>query len=208
MVPSDDGIGASVDTRFLESLVAVVECGSIAEAARRLQLTRAALAQRIRVLESELGARLVVRTGQTMSPTPAAATILGRARELLGAAHDIRSMVAGGTLTGELRLGALQTAQSGLLADILVRFVTAHPQIELRTIRDHPAELYRKVIDGDVDAAVTVHPPFEIPKSCEWVVLREEPYVVITAASVAESDAHTILAREPFIRLDRKSVVE
>jgi DNA-binding transcriptional LysR family regulator len=194
----------SVDTRFIETLVTVVECGSIAEAARRLNLTRAAVAQRIHVLESELGARLVVRSGHTVSPTPAAAIILGRARELLGSARDIRSMVAGGTLTGELRLGALQTAQSGLLADIFARFVTAHPQIELRTIRDHPAQLYRKVIDGDVDAAMTVHPPFEIPKSCDWVVLREEPYVVITSAAVPEDDAHAVLAREAFIRLDRK----
>ena len=43
-----------MDTRFLESLVTVAECGSLAEAARRLNLTPAGVAQRIRALESEM----------------------------------------------------------------------------------------------------------------------------------------------------------
>ena len=44
-----------MDTRFLDSFVTVVDGGSIAEAARRLNLTPAAVAQRIRALESEIG---------------------------------------------------------------------------------------------------------------------------------------------------------
>jgi hypothetical protein len=38
-----------METRFLETFVAVAEKGSFAEAARRLDLTPAAIAQRIRV---------------------------------------------------------------------------------------------------------------------------------------------------------------
>jgi DNA-binding transcriptional LysR family regulator len=34
-------------------------------------------------------------------------------------------------------------------------------------------------------------------------VLREEPFVVLTPASLKAKDAHTVLAQEPFIRLDR-----
>src|SRR5215467_14456418 len=51
-----------MDTQFLDSFVTVVDSGSIAEAARRLQLTPGAVAQRIRALESEIGASLVVRS--------------------------------------------------------------------------------------------------------------------------------------------------
>jgi DNA-binding transcriptional LysR family regulator len=46
-----------MDTRFLSTFVTVVDCGSFAEAARRLHLTPAGLAQRIRTLETEIGAR-------------------------------------------------------------------------------------------------------------------------------------------------------
>jgi len=54
-----------MDTRFLESFVAVVENGSIAEASRLLGVTPAAIAQRIKALETEIGARLVLRAART-----------------------------------------------------------------------------------------------------------------------------------------------
>ena len=69
-----------MDTRFLESLVTVADCGSIAEAARRLNLTPAGIAQRVRALESEIGARLLFRSGRSVQPTPAGVAILDRAR--------------------------------------------------------------------------------------------------------------------------------
>jgi DNA-binding transcriptional LysR family regulator len=98
----------------------------------------------------------------------------------------------------------MQTALSGLLANILCHFSAAHPQIELRIVRDHSAGLYRKLLDGEVDVAVTSHPPFAIPKTCDWCVLREEPFVVLVPASSRSRDPHAILRQEPFIRLDRK----
>ena len=47
-----------MDSRFLESFVMVIDNGSIAEAARRLNITAAGVAQRIRSLETDIGARL------------------------------------------------------------------------------------------------------------------------------------------------------
>lgn len=192
-----------MDTRFLESFVTVAESGSMAEAARRLNLTPAGVAQRIRALESEIGARLLFRSGRAMQPTEAAAAILTRARQLLADARDLQSVAGSGELSGELRLGVMQTSLSGLLPDILIPFTKAHPKIEVRITRDHSAGLYTRVLGGDVDAALTSHPPFAIPKTCEWQLVREEPYVVLTPASLRARDAHTVLAREPFIRLAR-----
>jgi DNA-binding transcriptional LysR family regulator len=59
-----------MDTRFLESFVIVAETGSIAEAARRLNLTPAAVAQQLRALGQEIGNGLVVRAGRTVRPSP------------------------------------------------------------------------------------------------------------------------------------------
>ena len=50
-----------MDTRFLESFVLAVDNGSIAEAARRLNLTAVAVAKRIHALENEIGVALVTR---------------------------------------------------------------------------------------------------------------------------------------------------
>ena len=102
-----------MDTRFLESFVAVVEQGSLAEAARRLHLTSAAVAQRIRALESEIGVRLLFRSGRTVRPTRSGAAILGHARNFVGQVRDLKSIAAHDTPSGELRLGAIIKSARG-----------------------------------------------------------------------------------------------
>ena len=64
-----------MDSRFLDSFVMVVDNGSIAETARRLNITAAGMAQRIRALETEIGTRLIVRSGQRVRPTEAGLAI-------------------------------------------------------------------------------------------------------------------------------------
>jgi len=194
-----------MDTRFLDSFVMVVDNGSISEAARRLNLTPAAVAQRIRALESEIGARLVFRSGRTVRPTEAGASILARTRNFLGKVRDLKSIAANDRPSGELRLGAFQTALSGLLPAILTLMAEKYPQIKVYIARGGSVELYPKVLAGDLDAAVITRPPFAFPKVCDWRVLREEPLIVLTAASAPVHDPHAILASEPFIRLDRKT---
>src|SRR5262245_27932388 len=108
-----------MDTRFLETFISVVEHGSIAEAARHLDLTSAAVAQRIHALERDIGTRLLLRSGRTARPTEAGVAILGRARNLLRDTRDIKSVATNDALSGELRLGVIQTAISGLLPSIL-----------------------------------------------------------------------------------------
>src|SRR5437879_6407715 len=194
-----------METRFLDSFVMVVDNGSISEAARRLNLTPAAVAQRIRALESDIGARLVFRSGRTVRPTEAGAAILARARNFLGEVRDLKSIAANDRPSGELRLGAFQTAVSGLLPDILALMAEKYPQIEVYIVRGGSVDLYPKVLAGDLDAAILARPPFAIPKVCDWRVLREEPLIVLTPASAPLHHPHVILASEPFIRPDRKA---
>jgi len=192
-----------MDTRFLESFVAVVEQGSLAEAARRLNLTSAAVAQRIRALVSEIGARLLFRSGRTVRPTKSGAAILVHARDFLGRIRDLKSIAANDTPSGELRVGAIQTAKAGLLPDILSGMAKKYPQVEIHIVGGTPMPLYAKVLSGELDAAMIVKPPFPIPKACDWRVLRKEPLIVLTPASASIRDPHVTLNSEPLIRLDR-----
>src|SRR5215467_2889920 len=194
-----------MDTRFLESFVTVVDGGSIAEAARRLDLTPAAVAQRIRALEGEIGARLLLRSGRNVKPTEAGAAILGRARNILGDAHDLKSIAATDRLTGQLRVGAFVTMLVGMVLEILILMRKEYPQIEVSVTGAKSADMYPKVLSGDLDAAIIIKPPFAIPKTCDWRVLREEPLVVLTPAAMPAHHPHAILASEPFIRFDRST---
>ena len=192
-----------MDSRFLDTLVAVVECGSIAEAARRLNLTAAGVAQRVRVLEADIGVPLVIRIGRAVRPTAAAVAILDRAKNIQRDIRDLKSVAGGGILSGELRLGVMPTMLTGFLPGALRVFGKAHPDIDIRVLRAPSADVYRKLADGQIDAAITSEPPFAIPKTLAWSLMCEEPFVVLAPPGMKLRHPHVMLSSEPFIRLDR-----
>jgi DNA-binding transcriptional LysR family regulator len=194
-----------MDTRFLDSFVTVVDSGSIAEAARRLKLTPAAVAQRIRALESDIGADLLVRSGRTVRPTEAGAAILARARKFLGEVRDLKSVASADRPAGELRIGAFQTALTGLVPQILKLMAKKFPQVTVYVSPGTSVDLYPKVLAGDLDAAIIARPPFGVPKVCDWRPLRRESLIVLAPASMPLRDPNILLASQPFIRLDRRS---
>lgn len=193
-----------MDTRFVETFLVAIDHGSIAEAARRLHMTPAAAAKRIRALESEIGAVLVRRSGRTIKPTGAGAALIEPAKRFLSEARGFGAIAATDRPSGQLHLGAFQSALSGLLPDILALMEKVYPQINVSISRGTSAQLYRRLLAGDdLDAAIVAHPPFALPKSFDWRLLREEPLIVLTKAPASSRSAHAILASEPFIRLNR-----
>ncbi len=192
-----------MDTQFLNTFVTVVDQGSMAAAARVLNITPAAVAQQIRTLEREIGASLIARVGRTVSVTEEGSRILQRARDLLRNVADLRSVANDNALSGELRLGACPTALTGMLPDILARMVDAFPLINVFIKPGYSADLYRDVEQGELDAALVLEAPYTLPKTCEFLLLREEPLIVIAPASMSGRDPHELLATQPLIRYDR-----
>ena len=192
-----------MDSQFLNTFVTVVDRGSMAAAARVLNITPAAVAQQIRTIEREIGAPLIARVGRTVSVTEAGSRILERAREILRDVADLRTLANDSAVSGELRLGACQTALAGMLPDILARMVEKFPHINVFVKPGFSADLYRAVEGGELDAALVLQAPYVLPKTCSWQLLREEPLVVLAPQSMAGRDPHELLATEPLIRYDR-----
>lgn len=192
-----------MDTRFLESFSIVAECGSIAEAARRLNMTPAAVAQRIRALESEVGQPLISRVGRTVRPTSAGLAVLRHAPELLRAARDMRAIAAEDMPVGQLRIGATASALVGQFPEIVSRLSTQHPHIDYFLRPGSSIDLYHAVIAGELDAALIMQPQFTVPKAFDWLTLRQEPLVLLAPERMIVQDIHATIIREPFIRYDR-----
>lgn len=192
-----------MDIRFLESFVAVAECGSIAEAARRLNLTSAALAQRLQSLEQSLGQPLVMRAGRTVRPTASGLAILPQARLLIEGARDLSAIAANDEPAGQLRLGATATSLTGLMPEIIDKMSRRFPRIEYFVQPGSSIELYHAVLAGKIDAALIVQPQFAIPKSTGWLALRNDPLVLIAAEDIALDNPHAVITGHPFIRYDR-----
>lgn len=192
-----------MDLRYLQSFVAVVEAGSFAEAARRLDLTPNAVAARLKALEEDLGVVLLKRRGRSVKPTAAGLGMLESARAVLREVRHLRTLAEDGSALGELRLGVFVSAMTSLLPPVLKALYAQRPQLSVYV---HPAssvELCRQVAAGELDAAFVVEPQFTLAKHCAWQPLLEEPLVVIAPAGTPTGDAHGLLRSQPFIRYDR-----
>jgi DNA-binding transcriptional LysR family regulator len=192
-----------MDVRFIETFVAVADCGSISSAARRTGLTPAALAQRLHKLEQELGHPLVERVGRTVRLTASGLAILDHARNLIDDAHNLKAIASNDKPVGQLRLGATATAITGLVPRVIARLGLTYPLIEYFIRPGSSADLYHAVVIGDLDAAIIVKPHFQVPKSIGWLRLRREPFVLIAPEEMALEETHRAITSHPFIRYDR-----
>ena len=193
-----------METSYLSTFVLVVESGSMSEAARRLEITPAAVAHQLRLLDRELGTRLLTRAGRTVVPTEAGHRLVERASTILRDLRNIKAAISQDAATGELRLGAINTALHSLMPEVLAGFVKAYPDARVEIRSALSTELYDLVLRGDLDAAICLHPPFVIPKTLNWEQLCEEPLVVMVPARWGGRDAHELLREEPFIRYNRR----
>ena len=79
-----------MNLKQLEHLLAVAEAGSFSRAAERLHLTQSALSRSIRLLEEDLGTRLLDRMGKRTELTPLGLTVASRARRILFESAELR----------------------------------------------------------------------------------------------------------------------
>ena len=148
-----------METTYLSSFLLVVESGSMSEAARRLDLTPAAVAQQMRTLERELGAPLLARAGRTVRLTEPGYRLVDRAKALLCDVADIKSVLGGSTAESELLVGTINTALHSLLPDILALFVKAHPDVKV-SLRSGTTDGLHKAVQGGRAGRCGVSPSF------------------------------------------------
>lgn len=194
-----------METRFLETFLLVVELGSIAEASRKLNITPAAVAQRVRALEQQVGTELLTRAGHKVRATDAGNAICDQARGIVRDVRRLRAIAMSDLPSGELRIGAVSTAITGILPRALRALRQENDQIDVHI---HPAksgELYRSVQAEELDAAILVYPYFPMAKSLDWCLLRSENLVLICPEDWKHEDPDHLLATRPFIQHDRQN---
>ena len=192
-----------VDTNFLNTFLLVALKGSMSEAARRLDLSATAVAQQMRVLESELGTPLLQRAGRSVRPTEAGYRLVERAQAIVRETASLRAWVHGNALHHELHVGTINTVLHSALPGILQVFTKSHPNTRVSIRSGVATQLYDLVADGAVDIALTLKPAFDLPKTLGWKLLREEPLVLLVPRRLGKIDPLQLLREQPLIRYDR-----
>lgn len=117
----------------IAAFVATAEEGSISGAARRLQLPKSVISERLALLEKALGSVLLRRTTRKLTLTEDGIAFQDRAARILREVEDATAEIAErrGELQGPLRISAPVTFGHMHLGPALYPFLAAHPGIAL-----------------------------------------------------------------------------
>lgn len=140
----------------LQALLVVADNGSIAAAARKLNITAPAVTKAIRQLERDCDAELFIRARSGVTPTPAGLAMIRRARlalnELDQAQEELRELR--GIAQGKIAIGALAFARSVLLPRALVAFTASRPLDDVAVFDGEFESLIEPLRDGRLDFIV------------------------------------------------------
>ncbi|MEZ5585946.1 MAG: LysR family transcriptional regulator [Sedimenticolaceae bacterium] len=137
----------------MSMLVAVTERGSFSAAARALDVPLATLSRKVSDLESQLGARLLIRTTRKLTLTDAGIAYVASARRILEQVDEAEREAAGEftqpkgelVLTAPIMFGRLH------VLPVVAEFLAAFPEINIRL---HLGDRNVDLIDDHVDMAV------------------------------------------------------
>ncbi|KGF80602.1 LysR family transcriptional regulator [Massilia sp. JS1662] len=134
----------------LEFFVLVARHGSLAAAARALDLTPPAATKRLAQMEARLGVRLVNRTTRRLSLTSEGETYLAHATRILAAIREMEDAVVSNRAAprGLLRVNASLGFGRTVIAPIVSAFCKRHPQVEVQLdVTDRPVDLVENGYD-------------------------------------------------------------
>ena len=168
-----------MDLKLLRCFTVVADELHFGRAARRLNILPSSLSRNIGLLEKELGLKLLSRTTREVKLTRSGQLLLREARPLLAQVEEIESRVRDSASREErvFRIGAMDSAATGLIPQLVHDFRELEPDLELSLLEDKSAKLLPRLLSGALDIAI-VRPPISPQPAIHFDHLLEEPTVV------------------------------
>lgn len=146
-----------MEFRQLSYFVAVVETGSISAASRRVHVAQPALTRQIRLLEEDLGTRLLERHARGVHLTVAGKALYDDAVHLLDTRTRIRARLSslGQGLTGKVSLGVTVThLWVPAVAELLRRYRDRYPQVAFEVFPLLSGPQLERLREDSLDAGI------------------------------------------------------
>lgn len=150
---------ADIPSPLLRTFVAVVDCGSLAAAARRIARSESALSLQIARLEAIVRQPLFYRDGRALRLNPIGGLLLGHARSILGRIDAARAELTPNTVV-PVRLGIVQDFVAGVLRPTLADVLAATPGAAFSIVVASTAELLQAIGEDRIDTALCAGEPF------------------------------------------------
>ncbi|MCD2514113.1 LysR family transcriptional regulator [Comamonas endophytica] len=145
-----------LDPISLRLFIAVMEEQAIARAALREHIATSAASRRLAELELQLNVQLFERSNRGITPTPAAYTLLGLARNVLGEIDGIARQMReyGSGMRGHVRMVANISAITQFLPVQLQGFMAKHPEVQVHLQEKISTEIALAVAQNTADFGI------------------------------------------------------
>ncbi|CAN7694132.1 LysR family transcriptional regulator [Mesorhizobium sp. LjRoot246] len=140
----------------IEVFQAVMKTGSMTAAARLLNLSQPSISKHIQALEATIGAKLFVREGRGIIPTPTATSMFEEVHVLFDQASSVDRLLESFSRNARrrLRIGLPAVLRSRFISEVLAHMKTEHKDLALYIAVKDSAILKNWITSGRLDVAI------------------------------------------------------
>jgi DNA-binding transcriptional LysR family regulator len=143
-----------LQTDWLKCFVAVVDAGSLSNAAPEVHRSQSAVSMQLKKLEQAVGCQLLLRGPRQLQLTHEGQVLLGYARRMLDLQAEAVAALQGEAVTGLVRLGVPDDYARKYITPVLKRFAPRHGGVEIQLDCEQSTSLIPRVSRGDLDLAL------------------------------------------------------
>lgn len=145
-----------IDRYLLRYFLAVIDNGTLTEAAAQVNVSQPTLSAGIAKLEREAGAKLLRRNSQRVELTEAGVRFAVHARRIEREFHLAQASVGGDAPADTIRLGVLSTIATAELAALVETLARTAPALRVELLEGNERGLTQHLARGRIDLALTI----------------------------------------------------
>lgn len=176
---------------WIDDILAVLDCGSLAQAAEKRGITQSAFTRRVRTIEDSIGTTLFDRRRKPVTLMPGVQTLEPEMRELSARLHKLGHMLkTTSSRRGKPLTFVCQHALTTTISPRIVRAVTRDGELSVRVHSGNQDDCLMQLLSKEVDLAIMYalpqEPETEISRAFETVDLGEDCLIPVCAPSLRD----------------------
>ncbi len=144
------------DINQIRCFLSIYQMKSLTKAAKKMHISKAAMAKKLAQLEVELGYRLFRRSTRQITPTPEGDKLFSEAQRLMDHVQEFEaSFTRDEKMHGVIRVTCSTTMAQDFVAKTLSNFQHKYPEVKIELIA---TDSMLDMIENNIDLAVRVNP--------------------------------------------------
>lgn len=166
-----------MDIRQLKYFYTIAEEGQITSAAKKLHMAQPPLSQQLRLLEDELGVKLIKRGSRHIQLTDSGKILMNRARQILELTNSVKKEINDFSrgLKGTLSIGTISSSGAVLLNKKLLKFHKEHSGVKFEIYEGNTYELIDMLNKGIIEVGIVRTPFNALNFECKYA--KTEPMI-------------------------------